>query len=167
MRTHKDQILPLALLTGAALLLGGCGSGTGATTTAGRNTCPADQPVCRTTDPNQPNAPIYPSRFVGNQASSAELVFASPSVTRRMLASGQDEQSSWEFARSDAALNMRTDGPMLATNQWPEPERASLLYPRRIWIDTRANTLTYFPTASEAVGAWRWRSSSTSWGVSR
>lgn len=167
MRTYKEQILPLALLTGGALLLGGCASGSRTATTAGPNTCAHDQTVWRTADPQQQNAPIYPSRFVGNQASSAELVFASPSVTRHMLASGQDEQSSWEFARADGALNMRSDGPMLATNQWPEPERASLLYPRRIWIDTRANTLTYFPTASEAVGAWRWHGSTTSWGVSR
>lgn len=107
------------------------------------------------------SAPPDERLFVGNQASSSELVFASPSVTRQMLASGDDETTTWEFARSDSRMNASADGPLLATAQWPEPERAWLTFTRSVWISPNPNTVTFSQTPSEAgAGGWWW---SRSW----
>ena len=137
MLTKIIKISPAAAIGSAALLLGGC-AGT-----------------------LERSAPRDERLFVGNQAASSELVFASPSVTRRMLASGEDETTTWEFARSDGRVNTRADGPLLATAQWPEPERASLTFTRSIWISPNPNTITFSQPPSEAgAGGWWW---SRSW----
>ncbi|MBY0262687.1 MAG: hypothetical protein K2Q20_10110, partial [Phycisphaerales bacterium] len=61
---------------------------------------------------------------------------------------------------------VRPDAPLLAGYQWPEAERASLAYPRRVSIPTRADSLLFFEGESErrgyrgdGAGAWRGGSS--------
>ncbi len=57
---------------------------------------------------------------------SAAGLFALPEVSNEALAGG------FEGSRRDAALAVGQPGPILATNEWPEPERATL--ERARWI---------------------------------
>lgn len=77
----------------------------------------------------------------GRQGGAWEAVVASAFVNQRLA--GQDPRSAPEFARADARLST-ADGPILATREWPEPARASLDRPRRIYLPTRAENLLYF-----------------------
>lgn len=84
---------------------------------------------------------------VGNQARSWELVFASPTTVA--YHDQLDPRALPEYARADARLNARPNTPLLASNQWPEPDRPSLRYPRRVWIDTRPESILFFESRSE------------------
>ncbi|MCC6322573.1 MAG: hypothetical protein IT438_14185 [Phycisphaerales bacterium] len=75
------------------------------------------------------------SRFGGDQGASAEVVFAPVEV---------GDWGAPEYGRRDAQLSVREDGPLLATSQWPEPERASLENPRYLYIRDRDGRYTYF-----------------------
>jgi hypothetical protein len=50
----------------------------------------------------------------------------------------------WWDERRDAAMSYRTDEPLLASGQWPEPSRPSLDRPRYIELPKRPETLLYF-----------------------
>lgn len=53
-----------------------------------------------------------------------------------------------EAFRRDAALSVRQDGPLLATDAWPEPLRPDLLRSRHVRAFDRVdstNTIFYFP----------------------
>lgn len=131
--------MALSALLGAGVLLGGCAA-----------------PLER--------RPATEEAFVGDGASSWDLVFDSPSVNRALASA--DRTGFAEFHRADRRLNVRPDAPLLASNQWPEAERASLAYPRRVSIPTRADSLLFFEGESErrgyrgdGAGAWRGGSS--------
>ncbi len=68
-------------------------------------------------------APPAPALEVGTSAAG---LFALPEVSDEALAGG------FEGSRRDAALSVGQPGPVLATNEWPEPERATL--ERARWI---------------------------------
>lgn len=91
------------------------------------------------------------TRFGGDQGRSAEVVF-SP------LDNGGGAE--WEFARRDWAMSVRGDAPLLATTQWPEPERASLENVRRVYIRDRDGSYTYFlpdrVPARRYWSGWEW-----------
>lgn len=57
-----------------------------------------------------------------------------------------------ELSRNDAALSPHADGPLLATTEWPERERASLAYPRHIYLNNRPDSLLFFENESK----YRW-----------
>ena len=80
------------------------------------------------------------------QGPSWHSVFQGPSVVGALAMT--DPRQSPEFSRNDAAMNPRPDGPILATNEWPERERASLAYARRVFIDTRADQFLFFENES-------------------
>lgn len=50
----------------------------------------------------------------------------------------------WWDERRDAAMSYRSDGPLLASGEWPEPSRPSLDRPRYIELPKRPETLLYF-----------------------
>lgn len=50
----------------------------------------------------------------------------------------------WWDERRDGEVGVRYQEPLLASNQWPEPERASLERPRYISLPNRPDTLLYF-----------------------
>jgi hypothetical protein len=98
--------------------------------------------------------------MVGDGGGGWGLVFDSPQ-TAGVLA-GMDRRGLAEFSRSDGRLGVRSSGPLLASGQWPEPDRASLAYPRRVSLPTRAETLLFFEGQTErwgyrgeGAGAWR------------
>jgi hypothetical protein len=88
--------------------------------------------------------------FAGNQAGSWELVFPSP--TTIAYAGDADPRTLPEYSRADSRLNTRPNTPLLASNQWPEPDRPSLRYQRRIYIDPRPENLLFFETRSDYYG---------------
>lgn len=63
-----------------------------------------------------------------------------------------------EYSRNDAALGYRNVGPVMASGEWPERERASLAYPRRVYLDPRADQLLFFENESRYRGAGSYRS---------
>jgi hypothetical protein len=64
-----------------------------------------------------------------------------------------DASGAWWEYRRDSVAGVREDGPILAVNQWPEPERPSLNNPRYIYVPKQPETMLRFDTYS----AWRWR----------
>lgn len=55
------------------------------------------------------------------------------------------EEDAWWTWRRDQALALRGEpGPMLAADQWPEPDRPSLDNPRYISLPSRPETIIYF-----------------------
>ena len=77
--------------------------------------------------------------FGGDQAASAELVFAGPEWTNSAADYGAPE-----YGRRDYMLSPISNQPILATAEWPEPERASLENPRYLYIRDRDGRYTYF-----------------------
>lgn len=97
---------------------------------------------------------------LGEQGAAWESVFATPFVQQRL---GDDQSQYPEHARADAALAHRPPQPILATREWPEPQRPSLTRPRRVYLQTRPETLLFFepdPGAgsrrSPTDSAYRW-----------
>jgi hypothetical protein len=92
----------------------------------------------RLPEPGVTAAPAYSPPAGG----SWSLVFNSPSVNRAMAATEPREFA--EYSRNDAALSVHDNGPVLATREWPERERPDLAYPRRVFLDPRADQLLFF-----------------------
>ena len=71
---------------------------------------------------SRPAAEAAPAPRPEPQTRSGALVFA-PSSLREAdaLALSTAPSSSWAFSRKDAALAVRSPGPLLATDQWPQP----------------------------------------------
>ncbi|GEM_PF-3209877 len=102
--------------------------------------------------------PATEEAFVGAGGASWDLVFDSPGVTTSLASTDRTRLA--EFSRADQRLNVRPNTPLLASNQWPEAERASLAYSRRVSIPTRADSILFFEGESErrgyrGYGAWR------------
>ena len=55
-----------------------------------------------------------------------------------------DAEGAWWDERRDAAMSYRSDDPLLASGQWPEPIRPTLDRPRYVVLPKRADTLLYF-----------------------
>jgi hypothetical protein len=77
-------------------------------------------------------------------------VFNAPAVTRALEET--DPSQFAEFSRNDESLSYRPDMPVMASAEWPERERASLAYPRTIFLSTRADELTFFENESRYRG---------------
>src|SRR5262249_10800783 len=92
----------------------------------------------------------WPSRLAevsrpdpANQSGGSwSLVFNTPTGTRGTGGAGPEEFA--EYSRNDGVLAARPDGPLLATAEWPERERVSLEYPRRVFLDNRPDQLLFF-----------------------
>lgn len=74
-----------------------------------------------------------------------------PPTTQLALA-GHDPRTDPEYARSDRRLNPKPDTVIAATSQWPQPERDSLWYTRRVYFDPRAEVYTVFDKDSRYRG---------------
>lgn len=93
-------------------------------------------------------APTRPAGVaVGHQGSAWETVFATPEVDARLGEMGEGG----EYARRDGALAVREPRPLLATEQWPERERATIERHRRITFPRRAETMIFFLPERRAV----------------
>jgi hypothetical protein len=57
-----------------------------------------------------------------------------------------------EYSRNDQALSPRPDQPLLASTEWPERERASLAYPRYVYLSNQPNQLLFFENESKYRG---------------
>ncbi len=86
------------------------------------------------------------------------LVMNSPRTG--MMLAGVDASAMPEYARNDAALGYREEGPVLASNEWPERERPDLYYARRLQLETRADQVLYFDSATRYGGGGYRRGSS-------
>ncbi len=96
-----------------------------------------------------------PARARGASAGGSwGLVFNSPTVNRAHA--GTDAREFAEYSRNDAALGYRDQGPVMASSEWPERERASLAYPRRVYLDPRADQLLFFEHESRYRGSYRY-----------
>ncbi|MBY0311275.1 MAG: hypothetical protein K2W85_04335 [Phycisphaerales bacterium] len=82
--------------------------------------------------------------IVEGEAGSWSLVMNSPSVA--MALADIEPRRLPEYSRNDRALNVRTFGPLTASNQWPEPQRPSLAFSRRVYLNPRADTVLFFET---------------------
>lgn len=80
----------------------------------------------------------------GDQGGAWEAVLPTPEITAAL--EGIDPSMFAEFGRADDRLGAGTDGPLLATAQWPEPARATLERPRQILARDRDGRLTFFET---------------------
>jgi hypothetical protein len=76
---------------------------------------------------------------------SWSLVFSDPMVNDH---GNLDSRDSAEYGRNDYAMAARQDGPLLATAEWPERERASLAYPRRVFLNNQPDQLLFFENES-------------------
>jgi hypothetical protein len=99
---------------------------------------------CATQVPQREAMSGYGSRSESGQAGSWESVLSTPEVIERLAATPPDSLP--EFARADYRLSESNPGPVLASGQWPEPDRTSLEYPRYLQIRDRDGRLTYFST---------------------
>ena len=103
-----------------------------------------------------PESPTLASPNQPSQAGGSwSLVFNSPTVNRAV--NGVDPRAFPEYARNDASLTYRNDGPVLAGSEWPQRERPDLAYARRVYLDPRADQLLFFDYESRyrAVGGYR------------
>jgi hypothetical protein len=98
--------------------------------------------------------PGNPAEEWEGAAGSWALVMQSPRTTQ--LLAGMDPRSASEYSRNDAAMGAGRDGPILATNEWPQQERADLYYARRIQLETRASELLYFDRESRYRDGYRY-----------
>lgn len=57
---------------------------------------------------------------------------------------GVDEAAAIDATRRDVDLNVRTPGPMLASDRWPEPARPSVENTWYISLPSNANTSVFF-----------------------
>jgi hypothetical protein len=92
----------------------------------------------------------------GHAGGSWSLVFNGPTVNRALA--GTEPREFAEYSRNDGALSYRNDGPLLASSEWPERERASLAYSRRVYLDPRADQLLFFENESKYRGSSGYRS---------
>lgn len=79
---------------------------------------------------------------VEGEAGSWAMVFPSSRVALAMV--DVDPRGLPEYSRNDRALNVRTFGPLTASTQWPDPQRPSLAFPRRVYLNPRADTILFF-----------------------
>lgn len=100
-------------------------------------------------------------RTIGGEGGSWSLVFNAPSIEQSLASA--DARLFDEYSRNDARMNVRDDRPLTTRDQWPERARASLAYPRRIWIDTRPNVVQIYddgwrvpPHAYPPRSTWYW-----------
>lgn len=66
-----------------------------------------------------------------------------PAETAAGVGECGDNWAWWE-TRRDSALAVRSPGPLLATDQWPEPARPSMDEVRYISVPSRPETIMYF-----------------------
>lgn len=78
--------------------------------------------------------------------STWSLVFNAPGVARAHAAT--EPRRFADYSRNDAALNVRPITPVLASSEWPERERPSLAYARRLRLETRADEILFFERES-------------------
>ena len=92
---------------------------------------------------------------MGNQGGAWEAVFAGAEVSRSERLAGADQAAGPEYARRDDSLSLRPEGPVLATAQWPTPERPSLDRPIWVFIPRSPDTFVVY----DQERRWRrWRS---------
>lgn len=78
------------------------------------------------------------------------LVFNSP---RTQSVLGDADPSAFrEYARNDDALGYRPEGPVMASNEWPERALPDLYSARRVQLETRATELLYFDRGGRGRG---------------
>lgn len=83
----------------------------------------------------RPDAPVG-----GSLGQASEAIFGSPNFA---VWAAQDLGGA-EYARRDAALNPRVEGPLLASNQWPEASRTTLERRRSVTVESSASTFIFF-----------------------
>lgn len=106
----------MAAVTAVVLALGGCAS---------------DEGVTRSVEATGP------SRW--------EAVVMPEATADEFAAMGRDEMGwAWWEERRDSAMAARVDGPMLATDEWPDATRPSLDRMRYLSLPTRSETMIYF-----------------------
>lgn len=85
----------------------------------------------------------------------AAPVFASAGV-RRVL-SAEDLAGLPEYARLDAGMNIASAGPILATDQWPQPQAPSLYDRRYLSLPSNPQNLMYIDPSAPRDPYWRYR----------
>lgn len=63
-----------------------------------------------------------------------------------------DESQLPEYGRRDALLSPSSPSPMLASQEWPQPEQPSLENPTYIYVNSNANTQMFFRPDSARYG---------------
>ncbi len=91
--------------------------------------------------------------IVEGEAGSWAMVMHTPGVASAFA--DVDPRRLTEFSRNDRSLSVRTFGPVTASGQWPEPSRASLSSPRRVYLNPRADTVLFFESDASDGRPWR------------
>lgn len=78
---------------------------------------------------NRPHA----SRAVGWQGGAAEAVLPGATLDRATMAWASPTAN--EYGRRDGLMNIKPNEPLLASNEWPEPERPTIRSQRRLNLD--------------------------------
>ncbi|MBC7833607.1 MAG: hypothetical protein H7Y88_00720 [Phycisphaerales bacterium] len=97
-------------------------------------------------------ATVPESRADQGQGGAWEAVMYTPALANRV----EDDSASLETRRDDA-LVLRVPLPLLATNQWPEPPRPSVLRTRTINLPRNPESLLVF------LPGYRWYEHDRSW----
>jgi hypothetical protein len=92
------------------------------------------------------------SGCAGDRSASVNTPVQSPGRWEAVVMPGETEETyaslaaegAWWDARRDRDLAVRIEGPLLATDQWPAPERTTLERTRYITLPTRAETIIIF-----------------------
>ncbi len=93
--------------------------------------------------PRRSGSASYP-----NQAGSWSAVFAPADLANQ-------SHYDWEASRNDHRLATQSPTYLSASNDWPQPERPSLDYARRLTLPRDASQIIYFQTESEARSSYR------------
>jgi hypothetical protein len=103
-------------------------------------------------------APVGRAGDSGAMEESARLAVRGTGEQRRasLFGAGEGAGAGDEaYARRDAALGVVTPRAMLAGDNWPERERASLLRRQTVTVFRSAETLVFFVPESERGRRWR------------
>lgn len=84
-------------------------------------------------------------------APRSEALFLPP----ELAANASRESNEWE-SRNTHRLSIRTPEPMLASNQWPQPDRPSLERARYYTIQRQPESILYFRSGRETYRERSW-----------